>query len=113
MKIYTYSEARQKLAALLAQALKEGEVMVKRRDGQVFVKVVIDRFERDQAVLLLNDGQEQIVTLRKVLPSEAKQDGWLQVEIKNGEVVSAVIEVEETAGVKQRIAEKLAKLRKL
>ena len=37
MKIYTYSEARQRLASLLEQAAKYGEVRIKRRDGQVFV----------------------------------------------------------------------------
>ncbi len=37
MNIYTYTEARQKLAALLEQAAKYGEVRIKRRDGQVFV----------------------------------------------------------------------------
>lgn len=37
MNVYTYSEARQKLAKLLDQVLKEGEVRIKRRDGQVFV----------------------------------------------------------------------------
>lgn len=37
MVVYTYSEARQKLASLLDQVLKEGEVRIKRRDGQVFV----------------------------------------------------------------------------
>ena len=37
MVVYTYSEARQKLASILDQVLKEGEVRIKRRDGQVFV----------------------------------------------------------------------------
>ncbi len=37
MKVYTYSEARQKLAALLEQAVQEGEVRIKRKDGRVFV----------------------------------------------------------------------------
>ena len=37
MVVYTYSEARQKLASLLDQVLQEGEVRIKRRDGQVFV----------------------------------------------------------------------------
>jgi PHD/YefM family antitoxin component YafN of YafNO toxin-antitoxin module len=37
MNTYTYSEARQKLASLLEQAAKYGEVRIKRRDGQVFV----------------------------------------------------------------------------
>lgn len=35
--IVTYSEARQNLASLLDKALNEGEVRIKRRDGQVFV----------------------------------------------------------------------------
>lgn len=37
MVVYTYSEARQKLASILDQVLKEGEVRIKRRDGQMFV----------------------------------------------------------------------------
>ena len=35
--VYTYSEARQNLASLLEKAVKEGEVRVRRKDGQVFV----------------------------------------------------------------------------
>lgn len=35
--VYTYSEARQKLASLLDKASEEGEVRIKRKDGQVFV----------------------------------------------------------------------------
>lgn len=37
MKVYTYSEARQRLAALLERALREGAVRIRRRDGEVFV----------------------------------------------------------------------------
>jgi hypothetical protein len=37
MNVYTYTEARQNLAALLNKALEEGEVRIKRRDGRVFV----------------------------------------------------------------------------
>ena len=37
MVVYTYSEARQNLASLLEQAVKEGEVRIKRKDGQTFV----------------------------------------------------------------------------
>lgn len=35
--VYTYTEARQNLASLLDKAADEGEVRVKRRDGQIFV----------------------------------------------------------------------------
>lgn len=37
MKVYTYSEARQKLAALLDLAAREGEVRIRRRDGSEFL----------------------------------------------------------------------------
>ncbi len=37
MKTYTYSEARQNLAALLDEAAREGEVRIRRRDGNSYV----------------------------------------------------------------------------
>ena len=37
MNVYTYTEARQNLASLLDQAAREGEVRIRRKDGQVFV----------------------------------------------------------------------------
>jgi antitoxin Phd len=37
MIVYTYSEARQKLATVLDKARKEGEVRIKRKDGQIFI----------------------------------------------------------------------------
>lgn len=37
MKVYTYSQARQKLAKLLDDACQEGQVQIKRRDGQTFI----------------------------------------------------------------------------
>lgn len=37
MKEFTYSEARQRLAALLERARRDGAVRIRRRDGQVFV----------------------------------------------------------------------------
>ena len=37
MKVYTYSEARQRLSALLEKARRDGSVRIRRRDGQVFV----------------------------------------------------------------------------
>jgi prevent-host-death family protein len=37
MKVYTYSQARQKLADVLNDARRDGEVEIKRRDGQTFI----------------------------------------------------------------------------
>lgn len=35
--VYTYSEARQRLSSLLEEAVRDGEVRIKRQDGQYFV----------------------------------------------------------------------------
>ena len=37
MRVYRYSEARQHLAELLNRARREGQVEIRRRDGQAFV----------------------------------------------------------------------------
>jgi prevent-host-death family protein len=37
MKVYTYSEARQKLSMLLDEVRADGEVAIKKRNGQTFI----------------------------------------------------------------------------
>lgn len=37
MRVYTYSEARQRLASVLETAAREGGVRIRRRDGTLFV----------------------------------------------------------------------------
>ncbi len=36
MQVYTYSEARQKLASVLEQAENTGKVLIRRKDGHTF-----------------------------------------------------------------------------
>jgi antitoxin Phd len=36
MQVYTYSEARQKLAMVLKQAENTGKVLIRRKDGRTF-----------------------------------------------------------------------------
>jgi antitoxin Phd len=36
MRVYTYSEARQKFSEVLEQAESTGEVLIRRKDGRVF-----------------------------------------------------------------------------
>ena len=76
------------------------------------MKAVIDRFEGEFGVLIVGEDQQRMNVLKKLLPKKSKEGDWLQVEIQNGEVISAVIDKEETANVKQRIAEKLEQLRR-
>ncbi len=54
MNTYTFTEAREKLASLLDQAARDGEVRIKRRDGQIFVIRVQKRFDSPLNVEGLN-----------------------------------------------------------
>ena len=65
MNTYTYTEARQKLASLLEQAAKYGEVRIKRRDGQVFVIKPQKRTGSPLAV----DGIKTKLSRREILQS--------------------------------------------
>jgi prophage tail gpP-like protein len=49
---------------------------------------------------------------RSRLPKGVKEGTWLQVEIQGDKVIDAKIDEEETNRAKQRIAEKLAALRR-
>ena len=63
MKVYTYTEARQKLASLLDQAAKEGEVRIKRKDGRVFVIRLLPKAESPLDV----EGIDLGITTREIL----------------------------------------------
>ncbi len=76
------------------------------------MKAVIDRFEGKYAVLILGEGERQLNVPRNLLPKEAKEGSWLQVEIENESLLSAALDEAETDNAKQRIAEKLERLRR-
>ena len=65
MKIFTFTEACQKLASLLEQAAKYGEVRIKRRDGQVYI---IKPQKRKGPPLALN-GIKTNLSRREILQS--------------------------------------------
>lgn len=75
-------------------------------------KAVIDRFEDGFAVLLVGDEERNLDVPRKALPRGAREGHWLQVEIEGERLVSAAIDKEETARVRQRVRERLARLRR-
>ena len=41
MKLYTYSTARQRLAEVLEEASREGEVQIRRQDGRVYAVTLV------------------------------------------------------------------------
>ncbi len=72
MKVYTFSEARQKFASVLDSAQKDGAVRVRRRDGRVFaiqpvkdspsplaVKGVRLKLRREEIVSEVREGRER------------------------------------------------------
>ena len=72
MKVYTYSEARQKLAQLLDEAREFGKVLIRRRDGSVFslapeplarspfdVAGIETGITSDEIVAFVREGREQ------------------------------------------------------
>ncbi len=61
--VYTYSDARQNLATVLDQALQEGQVKVKRKDGQVFVIQPEKRVKSPLAV----EGVELGITTEEIV----------------------------------------------
>jgi hypothetical protein len=73
-------------------------------------KAVIDRFEADQAVLLVNE--KPMVFQRKSLPAGLKEGDWLLIEVEGKRLVTAEYDEAETKKTKERIAEKLARLRR-
>jgi hypothetical protein len=75
-------------------------------------KAVVDRFEGDQAVLLLAGGRRQLAVSRSQLPPGIRAGGWLQVEIKDDRLVRALVDPEETEKMRKQIDEKLARLRR-
>lgn len=72
-------------------------------------KAVIDRFEEDKAVLLINE--KPVVVLRSAIPEEVMEGAWLEVEFEGDRLISAKMDAGETQETTTRIQEKLAKLR--
>ena len=65
MTTYTFSEARQKLSSVLEQARDQGEVLIKRKDGSLFVvkPVSSKRSPLDVSGVNVNIKSEEIVDI--------------------------------------------------
>jgi hypothetical protein len=73
--VYTYSEARQNFASLLEEAMRDGAVRVRRKDGQLFVIVPEESggsplnvegvdidLSRDEIVEFIKEGRRDYLT---------------------------------------------------
>jgi hypothetical protein len=75
-------------------------------------KAVVDRFEEDKAVVLVGDDEAQLVVDRAQLPVGTREGDWLRVELRDGVLVGAEIDEAQTESMKERISEKLERLRR-
>ncbi|MGI6562418.1 MAG: DUF3006 domain-containing protein [Clostridia bacterium] len=76
------------------------------------IKAVIDRIvDEKKAVLLAGDKETEHIADVSMLPSDAKEGDWLSVYLDNGEIIAIEPDPDETERVKQRIEEKMARLR--
>ena len=73
---------------------------------------VIDRFEGDSAVLLVGEERQVVDVPRDALPMGAREGMWLKVEIDNGMLKRVELDEDATDAARQRIQEKLDRLRR-
>lgn len=73
---------------------------------------VIDRFEGNTAVLLVGEERRVLNVLRDALPAGAREGMWLKVELEDGMVKQAALDEDATDEARQRIQEKLDRLRR-
>lgn len=80
MVIYTYSEARQKLASVLDEAESKGKVLIQRKDGRTFALVPeqIPTSPLDVPSIKTDISTEELISViregrRKVKPSASRQ----------------------------------------
>lgn len=73
---------------------------------------VIDRFEGNVAVLLVGEDSKPMDVSRRTLPRKAKEGDHLRIELQDGQVVKAEIDTQATEAARQRIQEKLDRLRR-
>ena len=76
------------------------------------LKGVIDRFEDDLAVIEIAGETELSNVPRKLLPRRAKEGDYLELEIAEGSVIRAKADPEATQVAKERIKDKMERLRR-
>ena len=74
MKLYTYSTARQRLAEVLEEASREGEVQIRRQDGRVYAVTPIA--ESAQSPFANVTGRPVKGVRSKDLLRAVREEGW-------------------------------------
>jgi antitoxin Phd len=74
MKLYTYSTARQRLAEVLEEASREGEVQIRRQDGRVYAVTPVAK-SAQSPFANITARPVNGVTSKQLLQS-VRQEGW-------------------------------------
>ncbi len=76
------------------------------------IKATIDRFEDGKAVLIAGENKDEYnVPVASLLRGAIRGD-WLLVKVEHDRIINVVIEEKVTASVKEKIANKVAWLRR-
>lgn len=79
-------------------------------------KGVIDRFEKDDAVILIEDDDEEMIVAREQLPKEASEGTWIIISKDSYQMYPTfVIDIKKTEEMKAKaegIQEQLRKMSK-
>jgi antitoxin (DNA-binding transcriptional repressor) of toxin-antitoxin stability system len=74
MKLYTYSTARQRLAEVLEEASREGEVQIRRQDGRVYAVTPLTKPARSPFANITGRAVKGVTS--QDLLRAARQEGW-------------------------------------
>jgi antitoxin (DNA-binding transcriptional repressor) of toxin-antitoxin stability system len=74
MKLFTYSAARQRLAEVLEEASREGEVQIRRQDGRVYAVTPVAESTRSPFATV--SGRPVRGVASKDLLREIRVEGW-------------------------------------
>lgn len=82
------------------------------KEGNKLRSAVIDRIEGEWVVIFLQNEQQPINVRLTELPAGVKEGDYLQIEMRDGEVIRAEIDPDARAAAEERIQAKLERLRR-
>lgn len=74
MKLYTYSNARQRLAEVLEEASRDGEVQIRRQDGRVYAVTPVGATVQSPFANVTGRSVKGVTS--KELLRSVREEGW-------------------------------------
>jgi hypothetical protein len=73
-------------------------------------RAAIDRIEGEQAVLLVGEGERQVIVPVAALPPGARAGMWLKVRLENEALAKCELDPETARSREERITDKMRRL---